>query len=177
MGYVPDGMTEAAYKKMKDDEMAKMKKGGLGSVGPKGFKSRSMQSFLEARERGEATHLFPVFNAKEKVASGELKAEDIPYMQRGGKWDNSDIKGAKQLKWNKKDEGYGNAGYGTGKGNLYGKTSVSIFGGDNLPWLGGRLANEEEATKVTITNAPKLNFDKNGRIQVQEKKAWWKVGK
>jgi hypothetical protein len=28
----------------------------------------------------------PVFNAKEKVKKGELKLEDIPYMQRGGAW-------------------------------------------------------------------------------------------
>ena len=52
-------------------------------MGPKGFKSRSMQSFQEALERGEAEHLLPVFNAKQKIASGQLKEEDIPYMQRG----------------------------------------------------------------------------------------------
>lgn len=52
-------------------------------MGPKGFKSRSMQSFQEALERGEAEHLLPVFNAKQKIASGQLKQEDIPYMQRG----------------------------------------------------------------------------------------------
>lgn len=55
----------------------------IGRMGPKGFKSRSMQSFQEALERGEAEHLLPVFNAKQKVARGELKEEDIPYMQRG----------------------------------------------------------------------------------------------
>jgi hypothetical protein len=54
-----------------------------GRMGPKGFKSRSMQSFQEALERGEAEHLLPVFNAKQKIARGELKEEDIPYMQRG----------------------------------------------------------------------------------------------
>lgn len=42
-----------------------------------------MQSFQEALERGEAEHLLPVFNAKQKVARGELREEDIPYMQRG----------------------------------------------------------------------------------------------
>ena len=41
----------------------------------------------------------PVFNAKEKVRAGKLKAEDIPYMQRGGNWDNSDVKGAKKKGW------------------------------------------------------------------------------
>jgi len=41
----------------------------------------------------------PEFNAKERVKKGELKVEDIPYMQRGGNWDNSDVKGAKKAKW------------------------------------------------------------------------------
>jgi hypothetical protein len=45
-----------------------------------------MQSFQEAMEKGETTHLMPVFNSKEKIKSGELKPEDIPYMQRGGSW-------------------------------------------------------------------------------------------
>jgi hypothetical protein len=53
----------------------------------------------QALERGEASHLMPVFNAKQKVKKGELKVEDIPYMQRGGDWDNSDVKGAKKTKW------------------------------------------------------------------------------
>jgi len=45
---------------------------------PREFKSRSMQSFQEALERGEAEHLMPVFNAKQKIARGELRQEDIP---------------------------------------------------------------------------------------------------
>ena len=43
-----------------------------------------MQAFQEAMERGEAEHLMPVFNAEERIKKGELKREDIPYMQRGG---------------------------------------------------------------------------------------------
>jgi hypothetical protein len=43
-----------------------------------------MQAFQEAMERGEAEHLMPVFNAAERIKKGELKPEDIPYMQRGG---------------------------------------------------------------------------------------------
>ena len=34
----------------------------------------------------KAAHLMPVFNAKEKIARGEIRKEDVPYMQRGGKW-------------------------------------------------------------------------------------------
>jgi hypothetical protein len=37
-------------------------------------------------ERGEATHMMPVENAKEKLRKKEIKLEDIPYMQRGGSW-------------------------------------------------------------------------------------------
>lgn len=89
-GYVPDGFTAESYKKFKEEEKAKaLKKKNLGGMGPRGFKSRSMQSFQEALERGEAEHLMPMFNAKEKLRRGEIKKEDIPYMQRGGSWDQS----------------------------------------------------------------------------------------
>jgi hypothetical protein len=76
--YVPSGFTKESYRKFKEDEKKKAAKINLGGVGPRGFKSRSMQSFQEAMERGEATHLMPVFNAKEKIKKGELKQEDIP---------------------------------------------------------------------------------------------------
>lgn len=82
--YVPDGLTKEQWEKIKKKENEQKK--NLGGVGPRGFKSRSMQSFQEAMERGEAEHLLPVFNAKERVKRGELKVEDIPYMQRGGSW-------------------------------------------------------------------------------------------
>ena len=65
-----------------------------------------------------------MFDAKKKVARGELKLEDIPYMQRGGSWDNSDIKGAKKKRWLKEDKEYDERA----------AQSASIFGGENLPW-------------------------------------------
>ena len=37
-----------------------------------------MQSFQEAMDRGEASHLLPVFNAADRIKKGELKKEDIP---------------------------------------------------------------------------------------------------
>lgn len=83
-GYVPDGLSAEQWKKIQAKEREKTK--NLGKLGPRGFKSRSFQSFQEALERGEATHLMPVMNAKERVRKGEIKAEDIPYMQRGGNW-------------------------------------------------------------------------------------------
>jgi hypothetical protein len=77
--YVPAGFTPESWKKYKAAEKAKeAAKKNLGGMGPRGFKSRSMQSFQEALERGEAEHLLPVFNAKERIKKGELKKEDIP---------------------------------------------------------------------------------------------------
>jgi hypothetical protein len=132
MVYIPDGFTKESYAKFKEEERKKNAKKNLGGVGPKGFRSRSMQSFQEALERGEAEHLLPVFNAKERLAKGELKLEDIPYMQRGGAWDNSDVKGAKKKKWLASDKEYANGGYKK-------EQSVSIFGkGEGLDWTGTR---------------------------------------
>lgn len=77
-GYVPDGFTAASWKKYQEDEKKKKQQAALGRVGPRGFQSRSMQSFQEALERGEAEHLMPVFNAKEKIKSGKIRPEDVP---------------------------------------------------------------------------------------------------
>jgi len=74
-GYVPDGLTAEQYIKIKAKEAEKTK--NLGKLGPRGFKSRSFQSFQEALERGETTHLMPVMNAQERVRKGELKQEDM----------------------------------------------------------------------------------------------------
>lgn len=65
---------------MKEKERASLKKKNLGAFGPQTFKSRSMSSFQKDLEAGKATHLLPVFNAKEKLARGEIKESDIPYM-------------------------------------------------------------------------------------------------
>jgi len=99
MGYVPDGLSPEQWEKIKKKERAA--KTGLGRVGARGFKSRSMQSFHEALELGEAKHLMPV--DPRLVKSGKIKMEDVPYMQRGGSWDNSDVKGAKKKRWLKSD--------------------------------------------------------------------------
>ena len=148
-GYVPSGFTPEQYKKFKEDEKKKAQaKKNLGGVGPRGFKSRSMQSFQEAMERGEATHLMPVFNAKERVKRGELKVEDIPYMQRGGNWDNSDVKGAKKKSWLKSDKEYSSGGYKK-------EQSVSIFGkGEGLDWSGKRA--RSGPSESVVGAAPKF---------------------
>lgn len=76
--------------------------------------------------------MMPVMNAKERVKKGELKWEDIPYMQRGGAWDNSDVKGAKKARWLQSDKAYAEGGFRK-------EQSVSIFGyGQGLDWTGTR---------------------------------------
>mmetsp|Transcript_3573 Transcript_3573/g.8603 ORF Transcript_3573/g.8603 Transcript_3573/m.8603 type:complete len:225 (-) Transcript_3573:259-933(-) len=176
-GYVPSGFTPEQYKKFKEQEAKKAAaKKNLGGLGPRGFKSRSMQSFQEAMERGEATHLLPVFNAKERVKRGELKVEDIPYMQRGGNWDDSDVKGAKKKRWLKSDKDYSSGGYKK-------EQSVSIFGqGQGLDWTGkrGRSGPAESVVgaapkfgknyKAPTVSSLKGNAKKNGKDEPPKKK-------
>ncbi len=147
-GYVPDGFTKDLYEKFKKAEAKKkqQQQKNLGRMGPKGFQSRSFQSFQEALERGEATHLMPVMNAKEKVKKGILKKEDIPYMQRGGNWDNSDVRGARKSKWLKSDKDYAKGGYKK-------EQSVSIFGkGEGLDWTGSRGKRGPASPKTKASN-------------------------
>ena len=106
VGYVPDGMSPEQYKRMKDKERKQQASKKFGAFGPQTFQSRSMQSFQKDLEKGKASHLMPMFNAKEKLKRGQIKQEDIPYMQRGGAWDNSDVKGAKKKSWNRTDQTY-----------------------------------------------------------------------
>ena len=94
-----------------------------------------------------------------RVRKGELKEEDIPYMQRGGAWDNSDVKGAKKVKWLKSDKDYASGGYKK-------EQSVSIFGkGAGLDWTGSRdktgpsaffnNSNNKKSTSVKKDDTPK----------------------
>jgi hypothetical protein len=53
-------------------------------------------------------------------------------MQRGGKWDNSDVKGAKKNKWSSSDKEYFGGGYKKTQ-------STSVFGtGAGLDWAGNQ---------------------------------------
>ena len=97
-GYVPSGMTAEQWKALQDKEKKASK-----ATDRKKYQSRSFNSFVEAMERGEATHLMPV--DPRKVASGEIPLEDVPYMQRpGGKWEGSDLKGAARRRANQKQK-------------------------------------------------------------------------
>ena len=53
--YVPDGLTPAQYKKIKEKEQKKVK--NLGNLGPRGFQSRSMQSFQVSEWVSERTRV------------------------------------------------------------------------------------------------------------------------
>ena len=72
-------------------------------------------------------------------------------MQRGGAWDNSDVKGAKKKKWLKSDREYSGGGFRK-------EQSVSIFGyGEGLDWTGSRA--RSRPSESVLGAAPK--FAKN----------------
>lgn len=75
--YVPDGLTPEEYRRIKSEDKKKLGK-DLGRLGPRGFKSRSMQAWQEAFERGETGHTFAPFGYREKLKKGELKKEEVP---------------------------------------------------------------------------------------------------
>jgi hypothetical protein len=99
-------MTPEQYKKLKQKEAQEKSQKRFGAFGPQTFKSRSMQSFQKDLETGKVDHLLPMMNAKEQLQKGKIKPQDIPYMQRGGAWDNSDVKGAKKKQGNQYDANY-----------------------------------------------------------------------
>jgi hypothetical protein len=130
--YVPDGLTAEQYKKIKTQEDQKNKGKNLGALGPRGFKSRSMEAWQQAYEKGLANHNFAPLGYREQLKKGQLKKSDIPYMVRGGSWDNSDVFGSKRLPWTKADKEYARGGYKK-------EQSVSILGsGPGLDWAGTR---------------------------------------
>lgn len=129
-GYVPDGLTPEEYGRIKRKDKKRIGK-DLGRLGPRGFKSRSMQAWQEAYERGEAGHSFAPFGYRQQLKQGKISKKDVPYMVRGGSWDDSDIFGMfGRLKWNKTDKEYANGGYKK-------EQSASILGsGPGFNWTG-----------------------------------------
>lgn len=95
-----------------------------------------MQAWQEAYDKGVAGHQFAPIGYRKKLQKGELKEKDIPYMVRGGNWDNSDVVGAKRLPWTRKDREYARGGYKK-------EQSASILGsGPGFDWAGNRPRNE-----------------------------------
>ncbi|KAL7432649.1 hypothetical protein ACHAXH_003944 [Discostella pseudostelligera] len=104
VGYVPSGMSVHEWHDFKRAENKQTKNKNFAAIGPTSFKSRSLQGFQEDLEKGKANHLFPAMFAKEQIKRGQLKQEDVPYMQRLGSWDDSDVKGAKKKEWSETDK-------------------------------------------------------------------------
>lgn len=131
VGYVPDGLTPEQYKKIKTKDQKKLGK-DLARLGPRGFKSRSMQAWQEAYEQGETGHTFAPIDYRNKLKQGKIRKEDVPYMVRGGSWDNSDVLGARKQRWLKTDKDYAKGGYKK-------EQSVSLLGsGPGLNWSGAK---------------------------------------
>jgi hypothetical protein len=70
-----------------------------------------MQAWQQAYEKGVASHNFAPMGYREKLKHGTLRKVDVPYMVRGGSWDNSDLSGAPRLPWLKADKEYARGGY------------------------------------------------------------------
>lgn len=139
-GYVPDGLTPQEYKKIKQQDNKKVGK-DLGRLGPRGFKSRSMQAWQEAYEKGETGHSFAPLGYRQKLKQGKISKEEVPYMVRGGSWDNSDVFGARRVKWLKTDKEYARGGYKK-------EQSASILGsGPGFNWTGERRDDTKNAIK------------------------------
>jgi hypothetical protein len=140
--YVPDGLTKEQYDRIKMSEAQKYKGKNLGALGPRGFKSRSMEAWQRAYEKGQASHAFAPIGFHDKLKKGLIKKEEVPYMVRGGSWDNSDVLGARRLKWNYKDVDYAKGGYKK-------EQSVSLLGsGPGLDWTGTRPKSEKNRKLV-----------------------------
>ncbi len=134
--YVPDGLSKEQYEKLKTAEANKNKGKNLGALGPRGFKSRSMEAWQKAYEKGQASHAFAPLGFHDRLKKGLIKKEEVPYMVRGGSWDNSDVFGARRLRWNKKDVDYARGGYKK-------EQSASLLGsGPGLDWTGSRPRSE-----------------------------------
>ena len=164
MGYVPDGLTAEQYAKMKKKEAEDRKTKKFAAGGTRGFQSRSMASFIMAKEAGQAEHLFPV--DPEKVKSGEIPLKDVPYMQRGGSWDNSDLAGKKG--WMK--TGFGMTAFNDGKAKKFeankfdkkynnAKPNIGIFGDAGaVDWTGrGARAGDGKAAGGTVASRAARN--------------------
>ena len=173
MAYVPDGMTAEQYRKIQQKEKDKKAAADLARNGARGFKSRSFKSFQASLERGENAKNYATFNAKERLAKGELREADIPYMQReNGAWDNSDVarRGSKDLKKRTQEdndfENNPNRMMFTSFMNAGPKNSGAAAKNDEDMWraTGARFAGDKE--KKTKANLWGLKKEKQARRAV-----------
>lgn len=92
------------------------------------------------------------------------------YMQRGGSWDNSDVKGARKVRWLQSDKEYANGGFRKSQ-------SVSILGeGAGLDWTGKR---DRQGPSVVTTGKMNKNYkaptvaQMKGKTEEAPKKKGW----
>ena len=103
----------------------------------------------------------PMFFAKEKLARGEITMKDIPYMQRGGAYDGSDLETGpigflkKAFKPKEKPES-------TGEDFKKLKEGSSAYN--------SRLFGAVDSVK----NAPKIDFSKNGATEKKSGGGWFR---
>jgi hypothetical protein len=112
----------------------------------------------------------------DEVRKGNIALKDVPYMQRGGSWDNSDLKGKKG--WMK--TGFGMTAFNDGKADikkmtekdkayLNAKPDIGIFG-QALNWGGGAKGGDDlsaRAKKNGLTNDQQMWRD-SGALSQQE---------
>ncbi|KAH8055206.1 hypothetical protein JL721_10311 [Aureococcus anophagefferens] len=171
-----EGMSKEEWAKIQKKEKDAKKGKNFGVGGARGFQSRSFNSFVSAMEKGEAGHLFAV-NPRTSARQG--RAKDVPYMQRGGSWDNSDLAGKKG--WMK--TGFGMTAFNDGKADttnvkkwtkedkIYSNTKpdIGIFG-TAINWNGKGGADDGVAAraKKNGVSADQQMWRDSGALSKQE---------
>lgn len=170
MGYVPDGLSKdqwAAMKRKEKDAAAK-KKAFQGTSGMQ-FRSRSFEDYVKGREDGTLKPNMPVFNAAARLKSGEIKPEDIPYMQRpGGRPDGSDLKKKPLFGWMAKKEEPLNPAF-KAESTVQGRARKAGVSNDAQMWIDAGAMSAKEAARQARRGQPKIDVG-----QVKEKKGWFR---
>lgn len=97
-----------------------------------------MRTTKQSNDYQSLNILFSINVANAPINLSRRCSKQNQYMQRGGAWDQSDVKGAKKKKWLASDKEYSGGGFKK-------EQSVSIFGyGAGLDWTGsqGRQGSE-----------------------------------
>ena len=170
--YVPSGMTPGSGRRSRPRRRRPRRTSAPAARAASS--PRSFDSFVKALEKGEATHLYAV--NPEEVRKGNIALKDVPYMQRGGSWDNSDLKG--KAGW--MNTGFGMRAYNDGKADikkmtakdkayLNAKPDIGIFG-QALNWGGGAKGGDDltaRAKKNGLTNDQQMWRD-SGALTANE---------
>ena len=69
-----------------------------------------MQFFQVANKRGQAKHKMAPIRYRNALKDKKIKKKEVPFMVRGGPWDDNDVHRAKRAPWLKSDKKYANEG-------------------------------------------------------------------